>query len=48
MSVMCLQFQQNEVRQLMQNPEAVRAMMQIQQGMMHLQQAGGGNMFGMG
>jgi len=35
-------FQQNEFRQVMQNPEAVRAMMQIQQGMSQLQQSAPG------
>ena len=32
-----LQMQQNDVRQMMTNPEALRAIMQIQQGMSQLQ-----------
>ena len=35
-------MQQNDVRQMMTNPEALRAMMQIQQGMSQLQNSAPG------
>ena len=36
-NIFLLQMQQNDVRQVMTNPEALRAIMQIQQGMSQLQ-----------
>jgi hypothetical protein len=41
-------MQNSEMRQLMTNPEAMRAMMQVQQGMSQLQQSAPGMFGGLG
>ena len=41
-------MQNSEMRQLMSNPEAMRAMMQVQQGMAQLQQSAPGLFGGLG
>ena len=41
-------MQSSEMRQLMSNPEALRAMMQVQQGMQQLQSAAPGLFSGQG
>lgn len=41
-------MQNSEMRQLMGNPEALRAMMQVQQGMQQLQQTAPGLFGGQG
>ena len=42
------QMQNDEMRQMMSNPEALRAMMQVQQGMQQLQQSAPGLFGGLG
>ena len=41
-------MQNEEMRQVMSNPEALRAMMQVQQGMQQLQQSAPGLFGGLG